>query len=77
MERRRGGYWVLSHDRQQIVVPSADIKVNEYNLDTTEAIFDCINFNASYRKIRLIQPAIVEMVSGSYQVVSKGRLEFD
>ena len=77
MERRRGGYWVLSHERQQIIVPSADLRVNDFNRDTTESIFDCINFNTSYRKIILIQPAIVETISGGYQVVSKGRIEFD
>jgi hypothetical protein len=77
MERRRGGYWVLSHERQQIIVPSADLRVNDFNRDTTESIFDCINFNSSYRKILLIEPAIVETISGSYQVISKGRIEFE
>ncbi len=77
MERRRGGYWVLSHERQQIIVPSADLRVNDFNRDTTESIFDCINFNASYRKIILIQPAIVESISMGYQVISKGIIEFE
>jgi hypothetical protein len=76
-ERRRGGYWVLSQDRQQILIPSADLKVNEFNRDTTEAIFDCINFNPNYRKIILIQPAIVEIKSGSYQLINRGRIEFE
>lgn len=77
MDRRRGGYWVLSHERQQIIVPSADLRVNDFNRDTTESIFDCINFNPSARKIILIEPAIVETISVGYQVVSKGRIEFE
>lgn len=74
--RRRGAYWVINQDNQYLVVPSSEAQINEYNLDALSAVFSHNNFNPQYYKIQLIEPAIVQRTTGGYQLVSRGRIEF-
>jgi hypothetical protein len=76
--QRTGGYWVFDQDNQLMLVPSSNLPINKHSQDTVKAMFDYSEFRSGYRKIRLIEPAIVESnASGGYQLVHRGRIEFE
>jgi hypothetical protein len=76
--QRTGGYWVFDRDSQLMLVPSSEVRINQFNRDTFDDMFDYSEFRSGYRKIVLSQPAIVEPnPAGGYQLVRRGRIEFE
>ncbi len=76
--QRTGGYWIFDRDNQLMLVPSSELQINKFSRDTFDGIFDYSEFRSGYRKIVLIQPAIVEPNAvGAYQLVRRGRIEFE
>ncbi|WP_309732778.1 hypothetical protein [Chamaesiphon sp. OTE_75_metabat_556] len=76
--QRTGGYWVFDQDNQLMLVPSSEVRINQFNRDTFDDMFDYSEFRSGYRKIVLSQPAIVEPnPAGGYQLVRRGRIEFE
>ncbi len=76
--QRTGGYWVFDRDNQLMLVPSSELQINKFSRDTLDGIFDYSEFRSGYRKIVLIQPAILEPnAAGGYQLVRRGRIEFE
>ena len=75
--QRTGGYWVFDQDNKLMLVPSSEVLINKFSLNTVEAMFEYSEFRSGYRKIRLIEPAIVELNAGGYQLVRRGRIEFE
>jgi hypothetical protein len=76
--QRTGGYWIFDRDNQLMLVPSSEVRINKFSRDTIDAMFDYSDFSSGYRKIVLSQPAIVEPnPAGGYQLVHRGRIEFE
>jgi hypothetical protein len=76
--QRTGGYWIFDRDNQLMLVPSSEVRINQFNRDTIDAMFDYSDFSSNYQQIRLIAPATVEAnAAGGYQLVHRGRIEFE
>jgi hypothetical protein len=79
-ENSQGDYWVFGDNRQEYLVPTNKVNINEFSLRTVGSIFECENYTATYRQFQLIEPAkvSVQSVGGkqAWRVESKGRLLF-
>ncbi len=78
VRRGRGNYWIVSWQGREYLVPKGNFKIDEYNYETVQALFNCQNYQAGYsREFRLIQPAQVTTVAqAKWQIIEFGILQF-
>ena len=70
-------YLIVQEDNDFYLVPHAKINIDEYNITTLEALFECIHFTPEYSDFHLIQPAKVSQLDSElWQLDKKGKLEF-
>ena len=77
--RGKGNYWILIQSGFSYLVPKANIKINEYNYETVETLFECQGYQSGYSSdFTLVKPAIVSpILSGEkWQLVELGVLQF-
>ncbi|MDJ0662346.1 MAG: hypothetical protein QNJ42_23095 [Crocosphaera sp.] len=78
-ENRRGNYWIVEQEGMTYLIPSDNLRLNEYNYKTVEAVFECrgyqINISSNFK---LKQPAIVKQTTDgmNWQLKKPGILEF-
>jgi hypothetical protein len=77
VRRHSGLYWVFSQDGLCRLVPSSTMKFNKNQEFVISAVFDYPGFRSRYQRIRLIESAIVQPTSNGYELVHKGRIEFE
>ena len=60
------------------MVPKNNIRINPYNLNTVEHLFECQGYQPGYSGFQLIKPARVSAISRgeTWQVVERGVLQF-
>ena len=79
-ENRRGKYWIIEQSGSEYLVPSSKIKINEFNRETVERLFECQGFDKekSNNVFELLKPAKVHYLKkeNQWQVTEKGILEF-
>jgi hypothetical protein len=75
--RHSGLYWVFSQDGLCRLVPSSTMKFNKNQEFVISAVFNYPEFRSRYQRIRLIESAIVQPTSNGYELVHKGRIEFE
>lgn len=76
---RRGNYWILTENGCEYMVPKENFKINEYNYNTVQALFECLNYQASITiDFQLVKPAKVSFLTGleKWQVEERGILQF-
>ena len=83
-QERRGNYWILKRGTAQYLVPSDTIKINPYNSNIVEKLFECEGANSEeYKdkfekgKFELLKPAKVSSIGEEkWQLSELGKLEF-
>jgi predicted amidophosphoribosyltransferase len=79
-ENRRGKYWVIKQGGLEYLVPSKKIKINEFNHETVERLFECRGFQKekSNDVFELLKPTKVHYLKteNQWHVTEKGILEF-
>ncbi|MDJ0581742.1 hypothetical protein [Crocosphaera sp.] len=78
-KNRRGNYLVYKEGSYEYLVPSENLRINEFNYKTFEVLFEINNFNASnYANFKILQPAVVNSLSGDqkWQLKQRGVLQF-
>ena len=80
-QSNRGNYWMIKEEDCEYLVPKADIKINQYNYRTVEALFLCSGYRAGESSnFKLLKPAEVSgdarIETKQWQLVEKGVLEF-
>jgi hypothetical protein len=61
---------------QGLLLPRHDLKVTQYSYGSIKELFESHNFQKQPTKFQVQQPAIVERSGNSWQLVSKGKMEF-
>jgi hypothetical protein len=77
---RRGNYWIINESGFDYLVPSPNLKLNEFNSKTVEAFFKCHNYGGnSSRNVRLYKPAQVSALPGQekWELIQPGVIQFD
>ncbi|MBD2360303.1 hypothetical protein H6G36_03655 [Anabaena minutissima FACHB-250] len=82
---KKGNYWIFSDNNngslELCLVPKANLKINEYGLETVKFLFEVLEENfGNYTKIKVIFPAILMSVQDEkwqWQLKSLGKLEFE
>ncbi|MEA5572378.1 hypothetical protein [Calothrix sp. UHCC 0171] len=84
---RKGFFWVITDDDTiptgKLLVPSANLKINEYKLETVQFLFELTgnisdNISDIYIKFTITKPAIVTSVEqGKYQLIETGVINFE
>ena len=77
---RRGNYWIVNDSGTNYLVPEDKFKINTFNFNTTIALFECNNYEASSsRNFHLIKPARVSVVTDDeiWQLEERGILQFE
>lgn len=63
-KKRRGNYLIVKEGDYEYLVPSSNLRINEHNYKTVDALFECRGFQPGYsEKFNLFKPAKVS--SGS------------
>jgi Sec-independent protein translocase protein TatA len=78
-KKRRGNYLVYKDGDYECLIPSENLRINEYNYKTIEALFECLNYNPnSSNDFQLTKPTVVNTISSgeSWQLQQRGVLQF-
>jgi uncharacterized protein YukE len=78
LEHNSGGnYWILKENNYDYLVPKKNVRLNQFNLITLEALFECQNYQASSKQFNLIKPAKLTSIYGDkWQLEEMGILQF-
>jgi hypothetical protein len=78
VRKGRGNFWLLSHIDEDYLIPKGDLKINQFNLPTIEALFQCIGeFPENSQRFTLVKPAMVFSIeSEKWQLKELGILRF-
>jgi hypothetical protein len=77
---RRANYWIISESGFYYLVPSPNLKLNQFNYKTVEAFFKCHNYREDYsQNVRLFKPAQVSPLPGQekWELIQPGVIQFD
>lgn len=77
--RGKGNYGILIREGFNYLVPKANIKINEYNYETVETLFECQGYQSGYSNdFKLVKPAIVSPISSGekWKLIELGVLQF-
>ncbi|BAY26361.1 hypothetical protein NIES2100_61750 [Calothrix sp. NIES-2100] len=79
VRKGRGNYWLITETNEHYLVPKGGLKINQYNLPTIEALFQCTGDSPeNFQKFTLVQPAIVFPIeSEKWRLEKLGMLEFE
>ena len=74
----KGNYCILDEGGVDYMVPKNNIRINPYNLNTVEHLFECQGYQPGYSGFQLIKPARVSVISRGevWQLVERGILQF-
>jgi hypothetical protein len=74
----KGNYWIVSEQGVDYLLPKGNIKINEYNYETVEALFDCHSYRPGYSSdFQLVRPARVSVIGQKmWELADYGVLEF-
>ena len=78
-KKRRGNYWILTEGSYDYLVPSQNLRINQHNYKTVEALFECHHYHPDYSSdFQLLKPAVVYPLSGgqTWQLQEPGILQF-
>ena len=77
---RRANYWIIIESGFYYLVPSPNLKLNQFNYKTVEAFFKCHNYREdSSQNVRLFKPAQVSALPGQekWELIQPGVIQFD
>jgi hypothetical protein len=78
-KKRRGDYLVYTERVSTYLIPSENLRINQFNIKTVEAVFECRGYqNNIYSDFKLLQPAIVYTITENetWQLQQRGILQF-
>jgi hypothetical protein len=79
MEASNPAYLIVQNQENQNqhwLLPKAGLKVNQYEFETIEGLFDCQNYQNQPTQFQVQQPASVTRDGASWNVAEKGTIEF-
>ncbi|MDJ0581744.1 hypothetical protein [Crocosphaera sp.] len=77
--KRRGNYWIVEQDGITYLIPSNNLRVNQYNVKTVEFVFECLGYQPNMSShFKLLQPAIVRktLEGNNWQLEKPGIVQF-
>ncbi|MBD2199433.1 MULTISPECIES: hypothetical protein [Calothrix] len=79
VKKGRGNYWLLADTNEHYLVPKGELKINQYNLPTIAALFQCTGESPeNSQKFTLVRPAMVFPIeSEKWQLETVGMLKFE
>jgi hypothetical protein len=78
-KHRHGNYWILKPSGCEYLVPKENFKINEHSYNAVEALFECLDYQASGSlEFKLVKPAKVSSITGSekWQLEERGIIQF-
>jgi hypothetical protein len=73
----RGNYWIYSWKGFHYLIPKDKPKINPFQLEICQIIFDCENYQENYSGLQLIKPVKVSPLSGEqWQLHERGIIRF-
>ena len=77
-KNRRGNYSIFKEAAVEYMIPKSKLKINEFNRETVEVLFECQGYQPEYSGFQLIKPARVSAISKgeTWQLVERGILQF-
>ncbi len=73
----RGNYWIYSWEGFHYLIPKDKPKINPFQINIVQIIFDCENYQENYSKLELIKPVKVSPLSGEqWQLHERGIIRF-
>lgn len=74
----KGNYCIINEAGVNYMVPKENLKVNQYNYNTMEVLFECRGYQSGYSSsFRLEKPAKVSPISGNkWQLIERGIVQF-
>ncbi|MEG4505658.1 hypothetical protein QUA81_20085 [Microcoleus sp. F6_B4] len=78
-KHRHGNYWILMPSGCKYLVPKENFKINEHSYNAVEALFECLDYQASgSSEFKLVKPAKVSSITGSekWQLEERGIIQF-
>jgi hypothetical protein len=75
---RNGSYWVAQSGGVGYLIPKYKLKINQYNFETIQYIFECEGYSSNSQGFKLLKPAQVYSSDGGkkWQVSQLGILQF-
>lgn len=74
-----GSYWIINREGCKYLVPKKGFRINQYNLRTTEDLFECWGYPSGNSKdFQLLKPATVSESpeSETWKLLDRGTLQF-
>jgi len=73
-----GAYWVWESGGVCYLIPRYSLKINQYNFETIQYLFNCKGYSSNSKKFKLLKPAQVYSNDGGikWQVSQLGILQF-
>lgn len=78
-KKRRGNYLVYHYQGYDCLAPSENLRINEFNYKTVEAVFECRNYNPNdTTDFQVVQPALVNIITNGemWELQQRGILQF-
>ncbi|VXD17359.1 hypothetical protein PL8927_60001 [Planktothrix serta PCC 8927] len=77
-QKKNGSYWVWESGGVCYLIPKYSLKINQYNFETIQYIFECEGYSSNSQGFKLLKPAQVYSSDGGkkWQVSQLGILQF-
>ncbi|MBW4533130.1 MAG: hypothetical protein KME09_04260 [Pleurocapsa minor HA4230-MV1] len=74
---RKGNYWIVNWHEVYCLIPKEKININQYQYGNFQRIFNCQNYQETYKDLEVIEPATVLKSDGeTWQLERKGKIKF-
>jgi hypothetical protein len=74
---QKGNYWIVNWYDVYCLIPKENTNINQYQYGNFQRIFDCQNYQETYREFEVIEPAIVFNCNDeTWQLERKGKIKF-
>jgi hypothetical protein len=76
--KKNGSYWVWESGGVCYLIPKYSLKINQYNFETIQYLFNCEGYSSNSQGFKLLKPALVSSSDGNkkWQVSQLGILQF-
>ena len=78
-KKRRGNYLVYTEGNCDYLVPSENLRINDYNSKSVEGLFECRNYQPNYSEdFQVLKAAVVYTISSgeTWELQQRGILQF-
>lgn len=74
---RKGNYWIVNWHEVYCLIPKEKININQYQYGNFQRIFNCQNYQETYKNLEVIEPAtVLKSDDETWQLERKGKIKF-